>query len=109
MCHKKHRLICGIWMLAGLPPNYLSSKKATHGRRRRVAADRAPEDVVQLVVVVLVSFLAMHAGAPRATPPRRSPRGVGRVPLEERDARLLGGIRGRVGLVLEGGGHGPRA
>src|ERR1035438_1569243 len=103
MCHKKHRLICGIWMLAGLPPNYLSSKKAAHGRRRRVAADCAPEYVVQLVVVVLVSLFEFHmGGAGRGG-------GVGRDGVKEGKARLVGGGRGRVGLALEGGGHGARA
>src|ERR1035438_8593010 len=90
-------------MSPGLPPNYLSSKKAAHGRRRRVAADRAPEYVVQLVVVVLVSLFEFHMGGTARGG------GIGRVLLKERNARLLGGVRGRVGLALEGGGHGPRA
>src|ERR1017187_652087 len=90
-------------MLAGLPPNYLSSKKAAHGRRRWVAADRAPEDIVQLIVVVLVSLFEIHVGGAAGGG------GMGRVPLQERNARLFGGVRSRVGLALEGGGHGPRA
>src|ERR1022692_3462562 len=90
-------------MSPGLPPNYLSSKKATHGRRRRVAADRAPEYVVQFVVVVLGGLLEIHVGgAARGG-------GIGRVLRKERNAWLFGGVRGRVGLALEGGGHGPRA
>src|ERR1035438_8072338 len=85
------------------PQIYLSSKKAAHGRRRQVAADRTPEYVVQFVVVVLVSLFEFHmGGAARGG-------GIGRVFLKERNARLFGGVRGRVGLALEGGGHGPRA
>src|ERR1035441_11018013 len=88
----------------GLPSSYLSAKNAAHRRRWRVCADGAPEDVVQFVVVVLVSFLEVHARRARGGGPRGHP--GGRVLLIERNARLLGGVRGRGGLALEGGGHG---
>src|SRR5438270_4297621 len=78
------------------------SEETPHGRWGLIAADGAPENVVQLVVVHFVGFVEIHAiGGGGAG----SGGGVERV---ERRARFLGGVGGRVGLRLEGRGHRAR-
>ena len=80
---------------------FLSAEIAAHRRGRRVFANGAPQNIVQRVVVVLVRFVEIHARR------RSRGRGVG-IPLVQGDARLLGGVRGRVGLALERRRHDAR-
>src|ERR1035441_5579284 len=106
MCHKKHRWIRGIVSQGGYPiltyrPKML--RIGGGGASLRMARQRMSFSSSSSFWSASSKFMpAARSGGPRGHP-------GGRVLLIERNARLLGGVRGRVGLALEGGGQGARA